>query len=362
MGIEIAIHKRFHSFDLDVGFNAPGGMVVFFGRSGAGKTLVMRSIAGLQRPDDGFISIDGTVFFDSSRGVDLTPQARNIGYMSQDYSLFPHLSVEKNIGYGLPNDAGKERVNEMLELLQLEGLQGQKPSQLSGGQKQRVALARALIRRPRLLLLDEPLTALDNISRLHLRDELMSIQETFQVPVIFITHDPVEAFTMADTLVVFNEGKVEQVGPPQDVFSHPSRFSVANLVGVHNIFEGVIEETDARANLTLIRAGDSTFMADHYHFPDGEKIYWCIRPEQVMIVRDDRPIGVAVKENQVSGEVIRSMHTGPTYQVRLVSDTGMMLEIELPVHSYKRMGMGVGKRVNASLKKREIHIFKGDAG
>ena len=358
MGLEIAIRKRFHSFNLDVEFNAPGGMVVFFGRSGAGKTLVMQSIAGLQKADEGFISIDGTVFFDSSKGLDLTPQARNIGYMSQDYSLFPHLNVEQNIGYGLPKDTGKEQVDQMLELFQLEGLQERKPSKLSGGQKQRVALARALIRRPHLLLLDEPLTALDNITRLRLRNELMSIQETFRIPVIFITHDPVEAFTMADTMVVFNEGRIEQFGPPAEVFRHPANLSVAELVGVHNIFEGVIEETNEGTNDTLIDAGDSTFTADYYDIPAGEKIHWCIRPEQVMILRDDRALGNAVKENQISGEITRSLHTGPTYQIDLAVDTGMVFKIELPAHSYKRLGLDVGKRVNASLKKREIHIFR----
>ena len=355
MGLDIKVTKHFPSFTLDAGFKADSGMVVFFGKSGAGKTLTLQIIAGLHKPDSGYIKLNDVVFFDSSTTTNLTPQVRNIGYMSQDYSLFPHLNVEQNIAYAEKNSM---RVREMIELFQLHGMEKKRISELSGGQKQRVALARALIREPQLLLLDEPLAALDNVTRLRLREELQSIREQFKIPVIFITHDPVEAFTMADTLVIFNNGKVTQVDSPDIVFNRPADISVAELVGVMNIFSGVIEDVDEAANATLVRTGNTTFIADYHTISKGEKVHWCIRPEQVMILRKDRPTRTPVKENQMDGEITRSLHTGPTYQVELTTDSGMTLKIELPAHSYRKLELGVGKRVSVSLKKREIHIFQ----
>ena len=355
MVIDIKITKHFPSFNLDAGFKADSGMVVFFGRSGSGKSLTLQIIAGLQKADSGYIKIDDVVFFDASSGQNLTPQNRNISYMSQDYSLFPHLNVEQNIAYAEKNSM---QVREMMELFQLQGMGKKRISELSGGQKQRVALARALIRKPQLILLDEPLAALDNVTRLRLREELRSITEQFNVPVIFITHDPVEAFTMADTLVIFNNGKVIQVDSPDIVFNRPADISVAELVGVTNIYSGVIEDVDEAANATLIRTENTTFIADYTGLSKGEKVHWCIRPEQVMVLRKARPAKMSVKENQIEGEITRSLHTGPTYQVEVTADNGMTFMIELPAHSYRRLNLGVGKRENLSLKKREIHIFQ----
>ncbi|MCK5397036.1 MAG: ABC transporter ATP-binding protein [Thermoplasmata archaeon] len=362
MVIDIKITKHFPSFNLDAGFKAESGMVVFFGKSGSGKSLTLQIIAGLQKADSGYIKIDDVVFFDASSGQNLSPQNRNISYMSQDYSLFPHLNVQQNIAYGISEKQNKsmrdQRIVEIIELFQLQGMEKKRISELSGGQKQRVALARALIREPQLILLDEPLAALDNVTRFRLREELRSITEQFNVPVIFITHDPVEAFTMADTLVIFNEGKVTQVDSPDMVFNRPADISVAELVGVMNIFSGVIEDVDEAANITLIRTGNTTFIADYTDLSKGEKVHWCIRPEQVMILRKNRPAKTSVKENQIEGEITKSLHTGPTYQVEVTADNGMTFMIELPAHSYRRLNLGLGKRENLSLKKREIHVFQ----
>lgn len=359
MGLDVKLSKCFSSFTLDVRFRVDNGIVVFFGRSGAGKTLTLQLIAGLQKSDSGYIKVNDVVFFDASSGRNLSPQVRNIGYMSQDYSLFPHLNVAQNIAYGIPGKKKKNiRVKEMVELFQLQGMEEKRISELSGGQKQRVALARALVRQPQLLLLDEPLAALDNVTRLRLREELRSIIRQFNVPVIFITHDPVEAFTMADTLVIFNNGKVSQVDSPHRVFNRPADISVAELVGIRNMFPGTIEDEDEASNTTLIRTGNATFTADHYSLSKGDQVHWCIRPEQVMILRKQRPTGTAVKENRLEGEITRALHTGPTYQVELTSDNGMTVEIELPAHSYRRLGLGVGNWETVSLKKRAIHILQ----
>lgn len=366
MGIEVDIHKRMgrkgqSHFELDVQFTAPDGMVVFFGRSGSGKSLTLQAIAGLQKPDSGYINIGNTTLFDHLSSVDISPKERNIGYMSQDYSLFPHITVEKNIGYGISKrkTADKElMVKDMLELFHLIGLEKRRPHELSGGQKQRVALARALMRQPRLLLLDEPLSALDNITRLRLRDELRSIQKQFKIPVIFITHDPVEAFTMADTLVVFNDGKIEQIGTPQHVFAHPVSVQVAELVGSMNVFTGVVEDVNKTANITVIKSGHTTFLSKYHNIPVGKEVWWCIRPEQVMFLRENRLASAPVKENQIEGVVSSSIYTGPTYQIGFCADNGLLFEIILPAHSYMKLGLDVGKRATVSLKKKEIHIFE----
>ncbi|RSD34118.1 MAG: molybdate transport system ATP-binding protein [Methanohalophilus sp.] len=228
--IQVDIEKRYSGqedapdFNLDVNFTASNELVVLFGRSGSGKTTTLRCIAGLGKPDMGFIEVNGKVYFDSELKKNLSPQDRRPGYVFQNYALFPHMNVAKNITYGLKgrSDAAKEqRLYEMLELLHITGLQDQYPSQLSGGQKQRVALARALAPNPDILLLDEPFSALDMVVRMRLRERIHSIQEKLDIPVLFITHNPVEAFTLADKVVVLHEGSVQQEGRPEDVFYNP---------------------------------------------------------------------------------------------------------------------------------------------
>ncbi len=220
MGITLKIKKYFKDFSLDVNWETGDELTVLFGYSGAGKSLTFQAIAGISKPDEGCIEVNGRVVFDSARLIDLPPQKRSIGYVFQDLALFPHMTVKNNILYGAPDISSTERAGraaELMDMFRLAGLENRLPSQISGGQKQRVALARALIRRPSALLLDEPFSAVDLPIRIEMRNYLRHIQSSQKIPVILITHDPDEAIELADRMIIYSSGKVIGVGAPEDV-------------------------------------------------------------------------------------------------------------------------------------------------
>ena len=204
------------------------------GPTGCGKTTVLRSLAGLDVPQTGRIAFGGEVWFDAGRRLSLRPQGRGIGYLFQEFALFPHLSVLENIGFGLARAAKREadhRVSELISLLQLSGLESRYPHELSGGQQQRVALARTVASRPRLLLLDEPLSALDAPTRAELRRDLRQLLAGWAIPTLIVTHDPTEVVAFADEVIVLSNGRVLQHGPVQEVFTNPIDGEVRRIVG-----------------------------------------------------------------------------------------------------------------------------------
>jgi molybdate transport system ATP-binding protein len=214
--LSVAFRLDLGTFDLRVAFEAPPGITALFGPSGAGKTLTLRSIAGLASPAEGRILLSERLLFDASLGVDLPPRERRVGYVFQQYALFPHLSVEQNIAFGLqalPKVDRAVRVADLLELIGLEGLEHRGPAQLSGGQQQRVALARALAPGPDLLLLDEPFAAVDRRVRRRLRLELRRIHEATATPMLLVTHDLADVRQLADTLIVLDRGRLVSAGP-----------------------------------------------------------------------------------------------------------------------------------------------------
>jgi len=221
------------AIDLDI---QPGEFFTMLGPSGSGKTTTLRMIAGFEIPDEGSIELAGQ---DVSR---LPPYARPVNTVFQDYALFPHMTVQANVEYGLMvkkvrKGERRERAGNALEMVRLSAFGNRKPSQLSGGQRQRVALARAIVNRPRVLLLDEPLGALDLKLRQEMQIELKSIQREVGITFVYVTHDQEEALTMSDRLAVFNQGRIEQIGPPADVYEHPQSEFIAGFVGVSNVIE-----------------------------------------------------------------------------------------------------------------------------
>jgi putative spermidine/putrescine transport system ATP-binding protein len=219
--------------DLEIG---RGEFFTMLGPSGSGKTTTLRVIAGFERPDEGTVELGGK---DVS---ELPPYARDVNTVFQDYALFPHMTVQENVEYGLrvkkvARGERRRRAGEALTLVQLDGYGGRKPAQLSGGQRQRVALARAIVNRPQALLLDEPLGALDLKLRQELQVELKRIQQELGITFVYVTHDQEEALTMSDRLAVFNQGKIEQIGAPAEVYEHPASEFIAGFIGVSNVLE-----------------------------------------------------------------------------------------------------------------------------
>jgi ABC-type sulfate/molybdate transport systems ATPase subunit len=232
--LQIQIQKQLRDFPLDVNLTLPAGVTVLFGRSGMGKSMTLACVAGLATPDAGRIVVNGCTFYDSDAGVNLPPQQRRVGYVTQEYLLFPHLTVAQNVAFGLIKHSRREReaiVQEALSWLGLEKLARQRPRELSGGQQQRVALARALVTRPQVLLLDEPFSALDSPTRARLGQDLLRLQQEQRVPVLFVTHDLAEATHLGEQMAVIADGQLLQLDTPQQVRRQPASRLVAELVG-----------------------------------------------------------------------------------------------------------------------------------
>ncbi|HSW62362.1 MAG TPA: ATP-binding cassette domain-containing protein [Dissulfurispiraceae bacterium] len=233
MGLLVAVKKTVKGFSLDVSWEIGNEPAVLFGFSGSGKSLTLQLIAGLMKPDCGVIRANGSAWFDSAGHINTTPQQRSLGYVFQDLALFPHMSVRQNILFGakgVPESETTERYREMMDAFYLNDLERKRPSEISGGQRQRVAFARALMRRPDVLLLDEPFSALDTPLRIEMRSFLKDLRSTFRVPVVLVTHDAVEAATLADSIIVYSEGTIIQRGPAAEVFGNPADDRVRRLV------------------------------------------------------------------------------------------------------------------------------------
>jgi molybdate transport system ATP-binding protein len=233
VSLELSVRSRFGEFLLDVAFDAPAGITALFGPSGAGKSLTLRCVAGLERVEKGRIVLDGRTLLDTSAGTDVPTRARRIGYVFQNYALFPHLSVAANVGYGLRGEGRRDRgarVDRMLALVGLEGYGDRSVAGLSGGEQQRIALVRSLATDPALLLLDEPFAALDHRARGRLRTELRRVQRSVATPMLLVTHDLDEVRQLADHVVLVAEGRTLQSGPTAEVLASPADRTVRSLL------------------------------------------------------------------------------------------------------------------------------------
>ena len=241
MGLSVDIQKKLGNFCLDICFEIQHGTLGLLGASGCGKSLTLKCIAGIITPDKGKIVLDDTVLFDSEKGFNLPPQLRGTGYLFQNYALFPNMTVSQNITSGIKNKT--ERANTLAELLstfQLEGVQGNYPSQLSGGQQQRVALARMLASKPKILMLDEPFSAIDSFLRWQLEQELCQILKSFQGTTLFVSHSRDEVYRICDSMAVISNGKIDCLGDTHQLFDNPRTLSCAKTTGCRNISRAVI--------------------------------------------------------------------------------------------------------------------------
>jgi putrescine transport system ATP-binding protein len=297
---------------------AKGELFALLGGSGCGKTTLLRMLAGFEIPTAGKILIDGK----DMTGV--PPYERPVNMMFQSYALFPHMTVEKNIAYGLKHDRmteaeRKDRVKQMLDLVQLSELGHRKPHQLSGGQRQRVALARSLAKHPKVLLLDEPLGALDKKLREHTQFEIANIQYKTGITFVVVTHDQEEAMTLATRIAVMDKGEVRQIGTATEVYEYPNSSFVAGFIGSINMFDGVIRSMNGTTSVEVPKLGTTIEARENPNLSVGQSVKVAIRPEKILITREPPPPGMNAIEATVDD--LAYFGKDSLYRIRLATGT-----------------------------------------
>ena len=352
--------KRFGDFTAVAGINLdmpPGEFFSLLGPSGCGKTTTLRMIAGFEKPSDGQILLDGTDM------AQTPPHKRNVNTVFQNYALFPHLTVEENVAFGLKYKNAtkaetKERVGKSLELVALSDFGKRRPNQLSGGQQQRVALARALILNPAVLLLDEPLGALDAKLRKRLQIELKALQEEVGITFIYVTHDQEEALTMSDRIAVMSQGRVEQVGDPKEIYEEPATAYVADFLGVSNLMEVDVVERGSGSQCR-VRLGETALTVDRGEVDALGPAHALIRPERVRIesYSQDGQAG----PNRVPAMIERLVFLGASTQVMLRLAPGAPLQALVP-NDGTQATLAQGTPVHAFLAPDALRVLGGAAG
>jgi len=319
---------------------------VVLGPTGSGKTLLLELIAGFHRPDKGEIWMDGQNL------TDLPPEKRTVGFVFQDYSLFPHLTVEENIGFGLrlrkiPRSEARKKIQQIMRALNISGLAKRYPKTLSGGERQKTALARALVLKPRVLLMDEPLSAVDALARERLRDELKIIHNEFGATTIHVTHDHEEAILLGDRIGVMNNGQIIQVGDPNEIFRRPKSEFIASFMGVENIFRG---KSKVKGGVARIDIGNGVEV-EAVSEKTGE-VKACVRPEEIIVSK--RPVRSSGR-NVLKGRISEISNRGPTVWLRI--DVGREFTAVITKKSFMDMNLKVGTGVYLAFKASSVHVI-----
>lgn len=332
-------------------------ITALFGPSGCGKSSVLRAIAGLERPQRGRIYFGEDVWFHQDLRSPTPPSQRNLGFLFQDHVLFPHLTIQANIEYGLrrmPSGDRRRRVGELMERFNLGGLEQRYPSQVSGGQRQRVALARTIARKPQLLMLDEPLSALDNVLREQMRLELRTLLQEFAIPMILVTHDQQDVLALADRMVVMDQGRILQADTVSEVFARPKDETVARMLGIENILRGQVVRQDGKT-CTVEVQGRS--LSVEWTPPNGRggAVLVCIPADAVRVLRAEAPEDSAAssRPDHWSGTLVGRVQDGRT--TRLELDCGVRLVARVLPHSPETKDLSIGERVSVQISPSAIH-------
>jgi molybdate transport system ATP-binding protein len=374
LGIKVNLKKRYNEaeingkkgtekdFMLDVSFEMENELVVLFGPSGSGKTTLFKCISGITEPDDGKITVGSKVYYDEDQKINLPIQKRNLGYVFQNYTLFPHMNVRKNIECGLKGwekEDREKRVVEMLNLLHIEELETRYPSQLSGGQKQRVALARALAPKPGILLLDEPFSALDMEIRTKLAEKIKNLQNKIEIPLLFITHNLEEAFLLADRILILHGGKAQQFGTPEEIFNHPENLHVAELVGISNIFDDAyIEEYSEELKSEVLKSGDMRIKIKSQNFKAKNKVSWGIHPENITLLLPDSG-SEDQEDNTYFAHVNSIINKGPKKRITLkLVKHSKSLTAEVPAQFVDSLKLHAGGLCLVKLEMSKVVVFR----
>ena len=352
------------SFQLDVDLAEPGSWLAVLGPSGCGKTTLLGCLAGLRQPDAGSIVLQGRVVLDTSRRINLPPRLRGIGAVSQRGDLFPHLSVLDNLRFGMSrarqeqaHGAGPSSLDEVVELLQLAHLADRAPSMLSGGERQRVALGRALLSGPRLLLLDEPLSALDGGLRDRLLTYLLSIKERYRIPCVYVTHSEHEALSLADRLVLMDQGRVVERGAPHELLGSPTRVHPLRSLGAHvqNLLEARVVDHQREAGVTMLALEDGALLSIP-HEPElalQAPVQLSVRADSLLLARGEPEVSA---RNQLRGQVVEMVEVEGAVFVRIACKPGPLLWARITMAALHSLHLTLADEVLVLIKSPSIAV------
>ena len=366
--------KILNGIDLDI---ENGEISSIFGYSGEGKSTLLKIICGIIKQDS------GDIILNEKNINNLEPYERRTALVMDEPLLFPHMNVLENIAFGLRLGSIRKRYiknggnelrspKEIMKLLGITGLEKRYPNEISMGQAQRVSLARALIVNPKIILMDEPFSNLDIISKTKVRKLIKDINRDLKISILLVTHDIEDVVNLSDKMFILNEGKIQDSGRPKDVLKKPSSLDSAFLLGTENIFGGIISYIDEKNNIIKIKIQSEKQRRDEYNdhksaeietdiqgnFEINEQVFFAIRPEEIIILREDKQASKPVRENHFSGRIISSVFTSRMMEVTVASGEGIEFKVLIPFHAYEVMNLFEGKTVNISLKKSSIHIIK----
>jgi molybdate transport system ATP-binding protein len=359
--LSIDIKKQFASngragFALDAAFTASQGITVLFGASGSGKTTTLRSIAGMVTPDAGRISLGDAIYFDSAARVNLAMQKRRVGFVFQDYLLFPHLTAAENVAYGAKarhERARRQYAGNLLKLVGVDYAADRRPAELSGGEQQRVALARALASDPAILLLDEPLSAVDVATRSRLLDEIVEVQRKTGIPFLYVTHSPADAVRIGDSLLVIAEGSIIQEGRPLEVFNAPLNVPAARVVGTENVLVGRIAGHQPEEGISLVDLGRVKMVIPYCQLAQGSRVTLGIRAEDIIISRER--VSRTSARNLLAGTVRHLLRDEES--IELVADCGVDLKVRITPQAEHALELAAGVEIYLLIKASSCHIL-----
>lgn len=347
------------TFVLDVSFEAPAGFTIVFGPSGAGKSTLLDCVAGLVHPNAGKIEIGESVLFDSAKRIDVPPQERCIAYVFQSLALFPHLTVEQNIAYGLKDIAERARhtrVEEILEAFRIANLRNQKPSQVSGGEKQRTALARSLVTQPRLLLLDEPLTGLDAELKSAIFEDLRAWNAAKRIPILYVTHSREEVDALGERVIAIDNGRVVSHGAPMDVLDAPRRKRLAQAAGFENLLSATVLDLREPDGVMRVRLGESACEIEVplAHASAGDRVQIAIRAGDILLA-SERPNGLSAR-NVLVGKILSLEQRGTMCIARV--DCGVTFVIHITPGAVRALELVTEKQLWLVLKTHSCHLVE----
>jgi len=346
-------------FQLDVALEVPPGITILFGASGAGKSTLLDCIAGLAEPDSGNIAVGGDVVFDSDEKLNVPPQRRHVAYVFQHLALFPHMTVERNVAYGLPATADgtkAARVAEILQMFHVEPLRERKPREISGGEKQRVALARSLVTQPRVLLLDEPLTGLDAELKGSIIDDLRAWNAAHQIPILYVTHSREEVDALGERMIALEHGKIVSKGTPREVLEAPRRRRLAQAAGFENLLGGTVVDLREPDGVMRVRLADAEreIEVPLGHAAPGDRVRVAVRAGDILLATEC-PRGLSAR-NVLEGKIMSLERRGALVVARV--DCGVTFTVHVTPGAVRALELAAEKQVWLVLKTHSCHFVE----